>query len=117
METNNRNILKEIGNTLIRIANSDDSYMEEFQSLRKQVEDIELLLTGRNVYELNSRLTYTDISLEYKISIQSLKKWKKQGLLIPICKGGRAFLFDRLDVEDCLRNRPRIKPNFTKKVA
>ena len=117
MGINNRNILEEIGNALIRIANSEDSYMEEFISLKKQVEDIERQMTGRNVSDLNRRLTYEDISKEYKISKQSLIDWKMKCLLVPICKGGRSFLFDRLDVEECLRNRPRIKPNFLKKVA
>ena len=65
----------------------------------------------------NDRLTYTQISEEYKISLKTLGKYKKMGLLVPVCKGGKSLLFDRLEVEEVLRTRPRIKPTFLKKAA
>lgn len=57
-------------------------------------------------------LSYDEISREYKVSVTSLKKWKKNGLLYPDLKGGRTLLFRRKNVENCLLNRPRKKPSF-----
>ncbi len=82
------------------------------------LEDIKgVFMSKMKDLELNSRneiqkLSYTQISEEYHVSTNTLKKWKKVGLLIPVCKGGRTLLFDRADVEECMRNRPRIKPKF-----
>ena len=112
-----KGMLLELAQLLTRIAMQDDSYDQEFKDLRLQVTQLEKSLTGRNVNELNNRLTYDQISAEYKISLVSLKKWKKAGLIIPICKGGRNLIFDREEVEQCLLNRPRIKPSFLKKSA
>ncbi len=112
-----KEIFLELAQMLNRLAKQEWKYDQEFEDLRRQVIQLEKSVTGRNVDVLNNRLTYDQISAEYKISIVSLKKWKKAGLIIPICKGGRNLIFDREEVEKCLINRPRIKPIFLNKSA
>lgn len=94
-----------------------DEFMEEFRDVVKQVINEEMTLLDRSAESVQNNLTYEEISVEYKVSKNSLKKWKKQGLLIPFSKGGKHLLFKRVDVEDCLRDRPRIRPNFLNKAS
>lgn len=96
------------------VANIKDEFLAEIRDVVRDVVQKEMEIMGRDAQLLNQRLTYIQISEEYYVSINSLKKWKKQGLLIPVCKGGRTLLFDRTNIEECLRNRPRIQPNFLK---
>jgi len=95
----------------------DDTWMTELRELMKHVMLAEEEIMGREIPSRKSHLTYAEIAEEYTISQTSLKAWKKKGLLIPDMKGGRALLFERSHVENVLRNRPRHKPNFLKKVA
>jgi hypothetical protein len=56
--------------------------------------------------------TYEEASQEFKVSIIVLKKLKKDLLLVPTTKGGRHFLFSRLNIIKALANRPKLKPKF-----
>lgn len=69
--------------------------------------------SNTNSYD-TTLLSYKEASEEYKISITTLKKFKKQGLIFPDLKGGRTLLFRRKTIENCLLNRPRCKPSFIK---
>ncbi len=88
-----------------------DEFLLEFSALISRVEALETNLLERNS-DIFNRLTYKEISNQYKISIKTLGKLKKSGKLIPICKGGKSFIFNRADVEVCLRERNRNKPDF-----
>lgn len=88
-----------------------DEFLLEFSALISRVEALESTLSGRNS-DVFERLTYQEISEQYKISKKTLGKLKKEGKLIPICKGGKNLIFSRNDVEVCLRERNRDKPDF-----
>tara|TARA_R110001592_G_scaffold361817_1_gene673755 strand:- start:174 stop:503 length:330 start_codon:yes stop_codon:yes gene_type:complete len=88
-----------------------EEFIAEFEELKLQVQELEQNITGRNVSSLN-KLTIDEISKEYKISKKTLYKLKKEFKLVPICKGGKSFIFDRAEVELCLRERIRGKPKF-----
>ena len=96
---------------------SKESLVDEVRKVVREVIQDELKNILSESLKQNDRLTYTQISEEYKISLKTLGKYKKMGLLVPVCKGGKSLLFDRLEVEEVLRTRPRIKPTFFKKVA
>ena len=96
---------------------SKDSLIDEVRKVVREVVQEELKNLLSDSLKQNDRLTYSQISKEYKISVKTLGKYKKIGLLIPVCKGGKTLLFDRLEVEEVLRTRPRIKSTFLKKVA
>lgn len=107
------NLLKQFLQQLI--ADTRDEFKNELREVVREVLHNELELMGRKAEFLVQRLSYEQIAEEYIVSVNSLKKWKKQGLLIPVCKGGRTLLFDRENVEECLRNRPRFEPAFLKR--
>lgn len=99
------------------MAEMKDEFMNDFREVIKDVIQTELTIMDRDVINANSRLTYADIVQEYKVSKNTLIKLKRAGKLIPITKGGRNFIFDRTHVEACLRDRPRIRPNFGSEAA
>lgn len=99
------------------MADIKDEFMNDLREVIKDVIQKELIIMDRNVIQANSRLTYDDIVKEYKVSKNTLIKLKRAGKLIPITKGGRNFIFDRTHVEACLRDRPRIPPNFGSEAA
>jgi len=96
---------------------SKDSLVDEVREVVREVIQDEFKNLLSESLKQNDRLTYSQISDEYKISLKTLGKYKKMGLLVPICKGGKNLLFDRLEVEEVLRNRPRVKPVFLKKAV
>lgn len=98
------------------ISEAKDVFLNEFRNVVMEVLEAENILTGRDENFLMQRLTYVEISEQYRVSLTSLKKWKKEGLLVSTCKGGKTLLFERRNVENCLRNRKRIVPSF-KQVA
>jgi len=99
------------------MADAKDEFMNEFREIVKEVIRDERTLLDRTAESLNNKLTYDEIAEEYKISTTTLKKLKKEGLLIPICRGGKYLIFERSQVEDCLRDRPRLKPLFLSKTG
>jgi len=99
------------------MADVKDEFMHDFREIVKEVIRDERTLLDRTADFLNNKLTYNEIAEEYKISTTTLKKLKKEGLLIPICKGGKYLIFERTQVENCLRDRPRMKPLFLRKTG
>jgi|SRR5690554_4067289 len=100
----------------LAITSNTEEFINKFEPIIKPI----IILVIKNNPQLLSLapepraeyLTYKEIEKEYKISISSLKKWRKEGILIPELKGGRSLLFERKHVKECLQNRPRVKPRF-----
>jgi hypothetical protein len=79
------------------------------RDLRQQVAD---LLNRQKEKDAKIVMTYVEIAKEFRVSLKTLKLLKKTGLLIPMLKGGRHFLFERSHVIQVLQTRPRLKPQF-----